>query len=78
MDINTATNTATNNTNTTMQSYVKTDNNKIINEKCIRWVKKMGDCLDVCIKTTGCSIDDTHRICKLNNQDSYNKLNKHF
>jgi hypothetical protein len=60
------------------QRFLKTDENKIINEKCIRWVKKMGDCLAVCIKTDGCRISDTHRICKLNNPDSYNKLNKYF
>jgi hypothetical protein len=61
-------------------TYIKTDENKIINEKCIRWIQKMGDCLEVCTKITGCSVKsgDTHRICKLNNLDSYNKLNKHF
>lgn len=66
-----------------MENYIKTDDNKIINEKYIRWVKKMGDCLEVCTKTSGCSVDphhhkDTHTICKLNNYYSYNKLNKHF
>ena len=60
-------------------SYIKTDNNKIINENCIKWVKKMGDCLEVCTITTGCIVDtNTHRICKLNSLDSYNKLNKQF
>jgi hypothetical protein len=61
-------------------SYLKTDENKIINEKCIVWVKKMSDCLEVCTKTTGCSEDNraTHRICKMYNLDSFNKLNKHF
>lgn len=59
--------------------YLKTDDNKIINEKCIRWVKKMNDCLAVCIKSNGCYGDhDTHKICKLYNVDSYNKLNKYF
>lgn len=45
----------------------------------------MSDCLEVCTKSTGCSRingdiinGDTHRICKVNNQDSYNKLNKYF
>jgi hypothetical protein len=62
------------------ETYIKTDNNKIINEKCIKWVEKMGDCLEVCTKSTGCNgkSGDTHKICKLNNLDSYNKLNKHF
>ena len=61
-------------------SYLKTDDNKIINEKYIIWVKKMGDCLEVCTKSIGCNIHEggTHRICKLNNLDSYNKLNKNF
>lgn len=60
-------------------SYLKTDDNKIINEKCILWVKKMSDCLEVCTKITGCGGNgDTHKICKIYNLDSYNKLNKHF
>jgi hypothetical protein len=60
--------------------YLKTDDNKIINEKSIKWVKKMGNCLAVCTKSVGCSTENggTHQICKLNNLDSYNKLNKHF
>jgi len=60
-------------------SYIKTDDNKIINETCIRWVKKMDECLSVCIKTDGC-IDgvNTHKICKLNNSYSYEKLNRFF
>ena len=62
------------------QTYIKTDNNKIINEKHIRWVHKMNDCLEVCTKGIGCDLNsgNTHRICKSNNLDSYNKLNKHF
>ena len=60
------------------ENYIKTDNKKIINEKHIRWVKKMNECLEVCTKSTGCSEKDTHRICKFNNLDSYNKLNQHF
>jgi hypothetical protein len=62
-------------------TYIKTDDNRIINERSIRWVKKMSDCLEVCVKTTGCNgtkFSDTHKICKLNNLDSYNKLNAFF
>jgi hypothetical protein len=60
--------------------YIKTDDNKIINEKSIKWIKKMSNCLEVCTKSTGCAIknEDTHRICELYNPDSYKKLNKHF
>ena len=35
----------------------------------------MGECLLVCTKS---NIKDTHTICKINNEDSYNKLNKYF
>jgi len=61
-------------------SYIKTDDNKIINEKCIRWVQKINDCLEICTKSTGCNVrnKDTHSLCKSNNLDSYNKLNKRF
>jgi len=69
-----------NNNKNTTTVYYKTDDNRIIHEKCIRWVKKMNDCLEVCIKTSGCSTlgEDTHKICKINTPDSYNKLNQHF
>ena len=43
-----------------------------------REFKKMDECLSVCTKSTGCYIGDTHKICKLNNLDSYNKLNNYF
>ena len=60
-------------------SYIKTDEIKVINERHIRWIKKMNDCLEVCTKGNGCAIGkDTHRICKLYTPDSYNKLNSLF
>lgn len=62
-------------------SFIKADNNIIINEKCIRWVKKMEHCLAVCTKPAGCNVNtmaDAHKICKANNPESYEKLNKFF
>ena len=40
----------------------------------------MNDCLEVCTRYDGCSIENsnTHKICKLNNIESYTKLNKKF
>jgi hypothetical protein len=67
-----------NNNNTT---FIKANDNRIINEKFIRWIIKLNDCLEVCAKTNGCDsvyFSDTIRICKQDNLDSYNKLNKHF
>jgi hypothetical protein len=65
-------------------AYIKTDDNKIINEKCIRWVRKMSDCLEVCTRSNGCEMSvfsdskDTHKICKKTSSESYDKLNKYF
>ena len=59
--------------------FIKTDENKIINQKCIKWVKKIGNCLEVCTKSNGCTVGkDTHRVCKFYTPDSYNKLNAVF
>ena len=59
--------------------YIKTDDNKIINERAIKWIKKMDNCLEVCLKSVGCNAKiDTHRICEYNSPGSYNKLNVLF
>ena len=39
----------------------------------------MDECLEVCTKSDGCKGGaDTHKICKLNNQNSYEKINRFF
>ena len=58
--------------------YFKTDEDKVISERHIRWVKKMGTCLAVCQKMNGCGETDTHKICEWNNPISYKVLNKLF
>jgi hypothetical protein len=35
-------------------TFIKTDDNKVINKACIKWVKKMNECLEVCTKSNGC------------------------
>jgi hypothetical protein len=59
-------------------NYIRVDDNKVINEKCIKWIQKMDECLRVCTKSDGCTMRYTHTVCKINNLDSYNKLNKYF
>jgi hypothetical protein len=40
---------------------------------------KIDQCLEICSKMDGCDIGNgTSRICKLNNPDSYEKMNKLF
>ncbi len=56
-------------------NYIKMDDNYIINKKYIRWIRQMQDCLEVCVKSNGCSKYQTHRVCTYNNYDSYMKLN---
>jgi hypothetical protein len=59
--------------------FIRVDDNKVVSEKSIRWIKKMDDCLALCTKSSGCyNIRDTHTLCKINNMDSYNRLNKYF
>ena len=61
-------------------SYIKTDDNTVLNEKYVRWIKQMSDdCLEVCSKSTGCKTDyNTHKICKSKSPESFTKLNEHF
>jgi len=64
-----------NNMENNKSSYIKTDENKFINEKSIVWVKK-SDCIEVGARPKEGSFIDTYIICKLNNDDSYDKINK--
>jgi len=59
-------------------TFLKTDENKIINEACIKWVKKMNECLYICTKSNGCFDANTHKVCKNNSWESYEKINKYF
>ena len=64
----------------TENTYILADGDRLINEKAIRWVKRMDQCLKVCTRTDGCSaLDETsHTICKINNPDSFERLNNEF
>ena len=55
--------------NTSTNSYLRAEDNKILNETYIRWVKKVGDCMEVCTKADGCYLyGNTSQICKATNQ----------
>ena len=56
--------------------YLKVDNGTRINEKHIRWIKKIDDCLHICVKSDGCTINvNTHKACKYNSRETYDLLN---
>ena len=60
----------------TMDNYIKSDGNKYLNPQFIRWIKHTDECYNVCTKSTGCAIENTHKICKINNPTSYIKINE--
>jgi len=68
------------NTTTVPLAFIKTDANKHLNEHHIKWIKPHNDCIEVCMKYDGCigNFIDTHKISKLYNPDSYNKLKKYY
>lgn len=60
-----------------VENYLKTDENKVVNRKFIRWFEKMNECFNVCVKSDGCYLNgSTHKICKMNSPESYDVLNK--
>ena len=61
------------------KQFIQVDALKLINIQCIRWVKKMDECLQICSKANGCTGGvDTHQVCKINNAESYRRLNRLF
>jgi hypothetical protein len=63
------------------EKYIKVDDNKLINEKAIKWIKKIDDCLEICTRSIGCDTNtykNSHKLCKIYNPDSYKKMNKYF
>lgn len=62
-------------------TYIKTDENVVVNEKYIRWIKKVDECMEICSRFNGCSLETSKhnlRVCKLNNPDSYKRMEQLF
>ena len=59
-------------------NYIKMDNNTLVNESAIRWVRKMDECMKICTRSDGCSLINTHSLCKVTNADSYHYLQRFF
>lgn len=58
--------------------FIKMDENIVLNEDYIRWIRKINDCLEICTKFNGCTSYSSHKLCKFNNPKEYNKLNQYF
>lgn len=63
-------------------NFIKINENTIINENYIQWMKQIGDCIYMCNKVYGCdegTLYGTHKVCKGgDNHKSYVKIEKHF
>jgi hypothetical protein len=68
-----------------MSDFLMIDDDIMINERFVRWVKKVDECMLVCDKLYGCnSVGGTYKICKATHpknydvwERKYNELNKH-
>ncbi len=58
--------------------YIKVNENQVINNKYIKWLKKCDECILVCNRPEGCYLSQTYTICKDQNPTSYERLNKYF
>lgn len=59
-------------------SYLKISEKTLINEAHIHWIKRYNNCLEICTKSTGCGLHDTHTFCREYNKLAYDKLTKHY
>ncbi len=41
-------------------NYIKAERNIYVNPKFIRWIQQIDECYNICSKSTGCTLDDTH------------------
>lgn len=58
--------------------YIKVDNNKIINTNFIRWIGLKDKCVYICNKMDGCTEDNIHKVCEINNPRSFEIIKKFF
>ena len=62
-----------------MSNFLSIDDSILINERCVRWVKKMDECMYVCDKLYGCKdIYETYKICKETNPMNYEVWSQKF
>jgi len=62
-----------------MSNFLSIDDNILINERCVRWVKKMDECIYVCDKLYGCNdVNGTYKICKETNPRNYEVWSQKF
>lgn len=61
-----------------LTTFLKADDNTLINPKKILWIQKYKECIYVCTKSTGCSTLTAHSICKHKTFDSYEALKQYF
>lgn len=59
--------------------FMLCDGDRLVNIKYIRWIQRLNETMEICTKSTGCSMGkDTIKISKLLHPQSYSKLNVMF
>lgn len=61
-------------------TFIKINSNKVIDEKCIEWVKELHNCMIVCAEPHQCPDNkDTQILCKFyGDNKSYERLKKYI
>jgi hypothetical protein len=63
-------------------TFIKINDDTLVNQNYIQWMKQVGDCIYICNKVYGCdekSLYGTYKICKSgDNFKSYSILKKKF
>ena len=58
-------------------SFIKTENNVMLNPDYIRLIKKIDDCMLICNQDK-CFHSDVRKVCKIDDLFTYNKLNSMY
>jgi hypothetical protein len=64
-----------------LKKFIVADDDTIISRKSIIWIKRIEECMYICTKSNGCNssnLNDTHKVCRINNPTSYNTINNQF
>lgn len=63
-------------------NFIKISDDEVINQTAIKWMKKMDECIEICINddcgVTFSGYPYTKHVCQFSNKELFNILNRHF
>jgi hypothetical protein len=60
------------------KQFIQVKPDLLINQNHITWIKRIDECMHICIKVDGCTLDTTHKVCKSANPTGYDKIQTLF